>query len=419
MTTPVAITLTALSAPSDTPTTTASAVEGSPFADILALLSQPASKQALLQSLQSSAGVNVDAQGLPSALLGRLSQLDAQQRQTLLSQLRAPTHDGVTPLPDASFALLPTAPAATDSPRAPDVNEAGAQQAIAALLAMLPARGDVAHPTALDTGAIQQEAPGRLRASRQEAHAASLSHLLETTRGDERANAHPADVTPLLQAKTSPTTPGINRIDTGSTLLSLETPNRRVQSHEGLVPPHAQSITPTALHHAANLAPATPQVNATPLASPASASAPLLNAPLGSSEWQQALGQQVLMFSRNGQHQAELRLHPQDLGALQISLRLDDNQAQLHLAAAHSQVRAALEAALPHLRTALAESGIQLGQSSVGSEAQSQWGGGQQQRQESAAGAVFSLADNTLPLSREQDAPTVVRRHLGAVDISV
>jgi flagellar hook-length control protein FliK len=53
---------------------------------------------------------------------------------------------------------------------------------------------------------------------------------------------------------------------------------------------------------------------------------------------------------------------------LQITLKLDDNQAQLHIASAHGQVRAAVEAALPHLRHALAESGINLGQSSVGGE---------------------------------------------------
>ncbi len=74
------------------------------------------------------------------------------------------------------------------------------------------------------------------------------------------------------------------------------------------------------------------------------------------------------MFHRNGQQSAELRLHPQELGALQITLKLDDNQAQLHITSAHGQVRAAVEAALPQLRHALAESGINLGQSSVGGE---------------------------------------------------
>ncbi|MCU1788479.1 flagellar hook-length control protein FliK [Pectobacterium polaris] len=93
-----------------------------------------------------------------------------------------------------------------------------------------------------------------------------------------------------------------------------------------------------------------------------------LNAPFGSPQWQDALGQQIIMFSRNGQQTVELRLNPQELGALHISLKIDDNQAQIHLASASGQVRSALEAALPHLRNAMAESGINLGQSSVGSD---------------------------------------------------
>ena len=105
---------------------------------------------------------------------------------------------------------------------------------------------------------------------------------------------------------------------------------------------------------------------------------PQLNAQLGSPEWQQALNQQVLMFHRNGQQSAELRLHPQELGALQITLKLDDNQAQLHIASAHGQVRAAVEAAMPQLRHALAESGINLGQSSVGGDQMPQWQQAQQ-----------------------------------------
>lgn len=54
--------------------------------------------------------------------------------------------------------------------------------------------------------------------------------------------------------------------------------------------------------------------------------------------------------------------------AVQISLKIDDNQAQIQMVSAHSHVRAALEAALPVLRTQLAESGIQLGQSNISGE---------------------------------------------------
>lgn len=50
-----------------------------------------------------------------------------------------------------------------------------------------------------------------------------------------------------------------------------------------------------------------------------------------------------------------------DLGQVHISLKLDDNLAQLQMVSPHSHVRAALEAALPMLRTQLAESGINWG----------------------------------------------------------
>ncbi|MBW5810971.1 flagellar hook-length control protein FliK [Yersinia kristensenii] len=137
----------------------------------------------------------------------------------------------------------------------------------------------------------------------------------------------------------------------------------------------------------ATVPPSLPPVSSPILPTTATASAHIsapasgyLSAQLGSQEWQQSLGQQVIMFSRNGQQNAELRLNPQELGALQISLKIEDKQAQLHFVSAHSQVRAAIEAAMPNLRTALAETGIQLGQSSVGSEGQ--WQQAQQQNQQ-------------------------------------
>lgn len=96
--------------------------------------------------------------------------------------------------------------------------------------------------------------------------------------------------------------------------------------------------------------------------------APVLSAPLGSHEWQQSLSQHISLFTRQGQQSAELRLHPQDLGEVQISLKVDDNQAQIQMVSPHQHVRAALDAALPALRTQLAESGIQLGQSNISGE---------------------------------------------------
>lgn len=92
---------------------------------------------------------------------------------------------------------------------------------------------------------------------------------------------------------------------------------------------------------------------------------------LGTPAWQQALGHQVSLFTRNGIQNAELRLHPEELGALQINLRLNNDQAQLHFITGNHQVRAALEAAMPHLRSLLDESGISLGQSTVSADTSS------------------------------------------------
>ncbi|MBP2844151.1 flagellar hook-length control protein FliK [Dickeya oryzae] len=110
-----------------------------------------------------------------------------------------------------------------------------------------------------------------------------------------------------------------------------------------------------------------------------------INAPLGTQQWNDALGQQVVMFTRNGQQTAELKLHPEELGSLHITLKIEDNQAQIHLVSGNSQVRSALESALPHLRNAMAENGINLGQSSVGSDASS-WQQSQQQVASNANG---------------------------------
>ncbi|AEX52406.1 FliK family flagellar hook-length control protein [Rahnella aquatilis CIP 78.65 = ATCC 33071] len=143
-------------------------------------------------------------------------------------------------------------------------------------------------------------------------------------------------------------------------------------------------------------------VSTTPTATSAvtAPSTPLLNAQLGTPEWQQQLSQQVMMFNRQGQQSAELRLHPADLGSIQISMKIENNQAQLHFVSGHSGVRSAIEAAMPELKTALADNGISLGQSSVGSDS-SQWQQAQQQSQSgsqqgnAASWAAFSAGSNT------------------------
>ncbi|MFK0370926.1 flagellar hook length control protein FliK [Enterobacter sichuanensis] len=148
------------------------------------------------------------------------------------------------------------------------------------------------------------------------------------------------------------------------------------------------------------------------------ATAPVLSQPLGTHEWQQSLSQHITLFTKQGQQTAELRLHPEDLGQVQISLKLDDNQAQLQMVSAHSHVRAALEAALPVLRTSLAENGIQLSQSSVSSESfAGQQHSSSQQHQASRSGNTGGFNEESDELLPVPVALQSAARGNGAVDI--
>lgn len=111
----------------------------------------------------------------------------------------------------------------------------------------------------------------------------------------------------------------------------------------------------------------------TPTTSPTvTANAPIVSmqpgAPLGSEAWQQQINQHMMFFSRQGISHAQIRLHPEDLGSLNVHLRIEDNQAVMHFVSPHSHVRAAMESMMPVLRNALQESGIHLAQGSVGQD---------------------------------------------------
>lgn len=272
----------------------------------------------------------------------------------------------------------------------PDVAplSAGDMQNMQALFAMLPGVAAVTATTSTpvsseagemiaqtDTGRKSQSSLTQLLNSAQQSH---------TPGEDEKSDAR-SDV----QSKPAVTTAASqsNNAAQGATSSGLTLDSSFQQALSNMVKQDDQAaIKASASDNAIN---ATPIATASSLPAPVTASAttstpstPMLNSQLGSDEWQQALSQQIVMFSRNGQQNAELRLHPEDLGAIQISLKLDNDQAQINLVSSHSHVRAALEAAIPQLRSALAESGINLGESQVSSDSSAQ---GQQFQQQQEA----------------------------------
>jgi len=194
-------------------------------------------------------------------------------------------------------------------------------------------------------------------------------------------------------------------------------------SDSQLTPAVAASTTKQAAESAPS--PTGPTVTMGPIVSnltsaqPTFAAAPVVSAQLGSNEWQQTISQHITLFTRQGQQSAELRLHPEDLGQVQITLKLDDNQAQLQMVSGHSHVRAALEAALPVLRTQLAENGIELTQSSISGENFNgqQQASSQHQQQTSRSGAPGGFDEESDELLAVPASLQSAARGNNAVDI--
>lgn len=137
----------------------------------------------------------------------------------------------------------------------------------------------------------------------------------------------------------------------------------------------------------------------------AAAARPVIAPHVGDSQWSQALGQQMVRLSTQGNQTAELDLNPPNLGPLKVVLNVVNDQAQAQFVSPHQAVRAAVEAALPHLRTSMAEAGIQLGQTSVGADGFAQANsGGQQQPQQRQAGNGSSFGQ-AMGLGNDTAAP--------------
>jgi flagellar hook-length control protein FliK len=122
----------------------------------------------------------------------------------------------------------------------------------------------------------------------------------------------------------------------------------------------------------AGQAPAAPVPATTPVATTA------IGVPVGRPEWGSAVGERIGWLAGQRVQVAELQLTPAHLGPIEVRISLERDVATLSLAAAHAPVREALQASLPRLAEALAGSGLQLGQASVGTE--SFLGGGAQER---------------------------------------
>lgn len=117
-----------------------------------------------------------------------------------------------------------------------------------------------------------------------------------------------------------------------------------------------------------------------------------VNTPVGSSRWNEDLGQKITWMAGHGGQSAELQLNPPDLGPLNVVLNVSGDQATAMFTSPHAAVRDAVQQALPKLREMLADNGIMLGNASVSDQGrqgtQSGFTGGGRQTSSSSRGAI-------------------------------
>lgn len=135
-----------------------------------------------------------------------------------------------------------------------------------------------------------------------------------------------------------------------------------------------------------------------------------LTAPLATPAWQAQLSQQVgeqvnqlVNLRFHGDQVVRLRLHPAELGPLMITMKVEDQAAQLQFMSNHSQVRQAVEQALPQLRELLAEQGIDLNESSVSDHGQQEQQTAERENTPPQGSESSQLADNSTDTSAEEE----------------
>lgn len=269
-----------------------------------------------------------------------LEQLSPEQLEDLLALLLPQLEQGTPhdPLPQPEMIELGRGPAEEIIDPQPIV--APVVQGSTPVTTAVPAAATTVATAAAANGNL---APAATLANAMAASNTPAEHLADQPHGavlaSEHQNEHRGRAAAAVSAPVTPVMPQVEATTTTAPQLLADAP-RPMPSH---------------LHSQIVMVPS-------PVTSPATSS---LSAPLTSSAWTGQLQQNMVTMVMRNQQEMTLRLHPAELGPLQIQLRVEDQQAQLMVFTHSHQVRGAVEQAMPLLRDALANQGIQLDDANV------------------------------------------------------
>ncbi|UGB38785.1 flagellar hook-length control protein FliK [Frateuria soli] len=97
--------------------------------------------------------------------------------------------------------------------------------------------------------------------------------------------------------------------------------------------------------------------------------------PAGTPAFAQELGQQVVWLGQQDVKQARIRLHPEDLGAVDVKVSMNHDRVDVSFAVQHPSAVHVVQQTLPQLDALLAQHGLALGQADVGQRQQQGEGG--------------------------------------------
>ncbi|WP_161554248.1 flagellar hook-length control protein FliK [Stenotrophobium rhamnosiphilum] len=111
-----------------------------------------------------------------------------------------------------------------------------------------------------------------------------------------------------------------------------------------------------------------PTMTAVALALPVTAPGVLDELPITNREWPAALGHRLLWAVGEGMQKVEINVTPDDMGPINVQIRIENDKADLRFTATHAMTRDALEASLPRLRDMFSQQGLNLSQAQVFSQ---------------------------------------------------
>ena len=125
----------------------------------------------------------------------------------------------------------------------------------------------------------------------------------------------------------------------------------------------------------------------------------------------EAIGTRLSWLAEQKIGHAHIKITPNDLGPVEVQLKLDGDRIHASFSAAHADVRQALEQSLPRLRDMLGEHGFQLAHADVGAQQQ-----GQQGNAGASTAGIEGLADGGADDSTPVIVPASVLRARGLLD---